>query len=142
MQIFFLLGALFLSQAVNADVSLGDAADGLYQPVAGLTMLMQWACYVIGGALCIGAIMQFRIHFQSPKLTPLFTPVLMLLTGLAIVLLPYVSTLGGDSWNAESQDERTLSTYKTYIQDSQNPDQNQSGGHWSTQPQYQTAPSQ
>jgi hypothetical protein len=120
---------LFLPTVVLADTSVSDAANNLYQPISTLTMLMHWASYVVGASLCIGSIMQFRIHLQSPKLTPLFTPVFMLLLGIGLVLLPYFSSMPDASWNAEKQEPPA--TYNPNAAD----EDGTSEGHWSTRPQ-------
>ena len=98
-----LLGYVGQSLAIN---TLGQAADGLFGPVSVITMLMELACYIIGTSFCIGAIMQYRIHRQNPKLTPLMTPVIMLVVGVLLILVPYFSLLPGDSFSASEQEKR------------------------------------
>jgi hypothetical protein len=97
------LGWVGQSLAIN---TLGQAADGLFGPVSVVTMLMELACYIIGTSFCIGAIMQYRIHRQNPKLTPLMTPVIMLVVGVLLILMPYFSVLPGDSFSASEQEKR------------------------------------
>ena len=126
-----------LSTTLFAANTIGDAAGNLYAPVSALTMLMEWACYVVGAALLIGAVMQFRIHFQNPKLTPLFTPILMTLIGIGLILLPYFSLLPGNSWSADAQDSQERSRYQEAQQELYQEQQGgSSGGHWSQNPRY------
>ncbi len=121
---------MLLSVFVWADPSIGDASNNLYEPVSVLTMAMSWACYVIGAALCIGAIAQFRIHLQSPKLTPLMTPIVMVICGVILILLPYFSLLPGDSWSAYEQSTPNVPY-------SAGTTEREGDGHWTDRPQYQ-----
>ena len=97
---------VFLSAGIALSIDLGDVADGVYQPVKFVTVLMRYACYAVGFALCMGAISQFRLHRINPKLTPLLTPVFLLILGLAALFFPYLSTMFGNSWSAEDQSAR------------------------------------
>lgn len=98
------LGLIAVSTAAVA-ASLKTAADGIYAPVAFLTVLMHYASYAVGGLLLIGAILQYRIHKQNPKLTPLMTPVIMVIIGVCAIFLPFFANVFGNSWSAENQDK-------------------------------------
>ena len=117
---------------VLGDTSLGEVADNLQAPVSVVFMLIEWACYVVGVALIIGAAMQYRIHRQNPKLTPLFTPVMMLLVGITIVLIPHFSMLPEESWSPK------LPANKVASPNAAMPSQNDNGGggHWGSDPRY------
>ncbi len=92
--------------ACTAD--LAEMAEGLYVPLKFVTVMFRYACYATGFALCMGAIAQYRLHRQNPKLTPLLTPVILLFLGVVLIFLPYFSTMFGNSWSAEDQDARGL----------------------------------
>jgi len=96
--------ALVLVLAGSAFASdLGTAADAIFVPVAFLTVMMRYAAYATGIALVLGSFMQFRTHIENPKVIPLLTPIFMLLTGVVLILLPYLSVMPGNSWSAEVQ---------------------------------------
>ncbi len=83
--------------------SIGDAADSLMTPVAIMTKLALLACYIIGIALLLASIAQYRIHRQSPKLVPLTTPITLLVLGLVAIGIPYATNIFGESYSAEQQ---------------------------------------
>ncbi|MAZ43859.1 MAG: hypothetical protein CMF48_01590 [Legionellales bacterium] len=97
--------SLALASTVVAAATLKSAADGIYAPVAFLTVLMHYASYAVGGLLLIGAILQYRIHRQNPKLTPLMTPVVMVIIGICAIFLPFFANVFGNSWSAENQNK-------------------------------------
>lgn len=141
--------ALFLvCPALAYAQSLGDSAQDLYNgPVSILALMLVWICYVVGAAFCIGAFMQLRIHFQNPKVVPLLTPVVMIIAGLALILLPYFSEL--DSNTASPVVQNAKGPYRPAIPhfSAENPGVQQSGeatyqvepsngGHWADDPRY------
>lgn len=121
-----------LSSTLAWGGSLGDVADNLYEPVAVVNMMIEWACYVVGIALMIGSILQYRIHRQNPKLTPLFTPILMLLIGIVIVLIPHFSVLPKESWSPKLPENNGNASAPRSL----NEPLGDSGSHWSSDPRY------
>ena len=85
-------------------VTLGEASDNLFGPLAVITKLVVLVCYAVGVAFCIGALMQYRQHRRNPKLVPLTTPVLLIILGGMALLLPYFSTDIINSWSATVQE--------------------------------------
>lgn len=80
--------------------SLEQASQNLMGPTEILTKLVVVACYIVGVALIIFALAQYRQHRQSPKLVPLSTPIILLILGIVAVLIPYISVLSGQSFSA------------------------------------------
>lgn len=103
--VWVLLGTLICTTAYARINTIGQASDGLFDPMVFATMLMRFACYVTGASLILGSIMQYRVHLQNPKLTPLFTPILLLFLGIVTIFIPYLTTMFGNSWSAEQQVE-------------------------------------
>ncbi|MGE3320077.1 MAG: hypothetical protein AB7I18_12360 [Candidatus Berkiella sp.] len=103
--LLLLLTMPLIAEAVStgSSSSIGDAADSLMTPVAIMTKLSLLACYIIGIALILASIAQYKIHRQSPKLVPLTTPITLLLLGLTAVGIPYATNLFGESYSAEQQ---------------------------------------
>lgn len=86
-----------------ADISLGEASTNLMTPVTFVTKLALLSCYIIGIALILASIAQYKIHRQSPKLVPLTTPITLLILGLTAIGIPYATNMFGDSYSAEQQ---------------------------------------
>ncbi len=106
---------LMLPFAVQASgggshASLGEAADNLMTPVSFMTKLALLACYIIGIALLLAAIAQYKIHRQSPKLVPLTTPITLLVIGLTALGIPYATYMFGDTFSAEEQNPTSQSS--------------------------------
>lgn len=101
---FIGLGVSLISTAAFG-VDVDDIAGGLETPVVILTKVLLFACYVVGAILILGALAQYRNHRQSPKLVPLTTPILLLVLGVVLLLVPYFSTLG-DSTSAVEQQKK------------------------------------
>lgn len=86
-----------------ADISIGEASTNLMTPVSFVTKLALLSCYIIGIALVLASIAQYKIHRQSPKLVPLTTPITLLILGLTAIGIPYATNMFGDSYSAEQQ---------------------------------------
>jgi len=82
--------------------SIGDVAETLMGPTEIMTKLILVACYIIGIALLLVAMAQYKIHLQSPKLVPLTTPIALVILGVVALLIPYV-TNKFETGNAEKQ---------------------------------------
>jgi hypothetical protein len=103
----WIMGLTWLSISQCAwSASLKDVSQNLMGPTEVLTKLFILACYLIGAALIFASFAQYKIHRQSPKLVPLTTPIWLFLLGLILVLLPYLSKVMGNSFNAEEQAKR------------------------------------
>lgn len=93
-------------EVVWAHASIGEAASNIFKPTELLTKLLLAASYMLGAILIFMSIAQYKIHRQSPKLTPLTIPVLLLLMGVVCVLIPYTSKIFGNSFSAVEQSKR------------------------------------
>lgn len=147
---------LIFSPFLNASTA-GDVSDSLFGPTLIATRLAIFACYIIGVGLILAAGVQYKQHRQSPKLVPLTTPILLLLIGLGLVGLPYISTISQNTFSAIEQDKRDnpyadpqkgrLPLPPLHGQDGRNPysregDEtsnsryNPDKSHWSNDPEY------
>jgi hypothetical protein len=95
----------FISPVVFG-ASAGDMSENLFEPTVIATRLAIFACYILGVGLILAAGVQYKQHRQSPKLTPLSTPILLLIIGIALVALPYFSTATTNSYSAIEQEKR------------------------------------
>jgi hypothetical protein len=119
------LTLLMLVSMTAAAASLKSASEGIYRPVEFLTNMMHYASYAVGGLMIMGAVMQYRIHLQNPKLTPLMTPIIMVIIGICLLFLPFFANVFGNSWSANNQDE---TGNKGEVKRIQSPDK----PHWSS----------
>ena len=87
---------LSLSQSVyafNQDPTLGQAAQNMLQPVGIMAEGVQKLCYIIGGTLILGAGIQYKNYRDNPSAVRLSTPVVLLLLGIGLILVPIISNL-------------------------------------------------
>ncbi len=73
-------------------VSLGELAGNILIPTTGLGNLVVLASYVAGVGLILGAILQYRAHRENPQQIRLSTPVALLILGLALIIIPWLSS--------------------------------------------------
>lgn len=97
----------------KSSASIGDAAESLTDVTAIVTKLVHIACYIVGTALILGSVAQYKNHKQNPKLVPLTTPITLLILGVLGVMIPYGTKIFGESYSAEerakaSQDNRLM----------------------------------
>ena len=95
--------ATILYSIPSAALTIGDAAENLMGPTEVITKFVLFACYVVGIALCLAAIAQYKIHRQSPKLVPLTTPILLVLIGIILIFIPIISNKVGQTGSAVEQ---------------------------------------
>ncbi|MGD9108389.1 MAG: hypothetical protein PVI75_04380 [Gammaproteobacteria bacterium] len=89
--VFFILIALFCPTMVWAQTGLGSMAESMVQ--GPLTIIMQFiddACYVAGIILILVGFNKYLRYRQNPQETPISTPIVYFLLGVAIILLPFV----------------------------------------------------
>src|SRR5438477_9236985 len=102
-----IIGLILISFSAYAarDVSVGGVAENLLGPTELITKLALLACYIVGAALVMVALAQYKIHRQSPKLVPLSTPITLLILGVIALLIPYGSNMFGESGSAVEQNK-------------------------------------
>jgi len=81
-------------------VSLGQAAENFMEPVSIFTSGLHVICYIIGGTLILGAGLQYRNYRNNPTAIRLSTPIVLLLLGIALILLPLLASLSPASMAA------------------------------------------
>ncbi len=107
---FFMNGLIItvlfaLSEYANAAVdqpSLGEAAENMLGPLGLLTEGFYKICYVIGATLLLGAGLQYKNYRNNPSAVRLSTPIVLLLLGIALILLPLIGMLSPASQAANS----------------------------------------
>ncbi|HRE30899.1 MAG TPA: hypothetical protein PLD88_02895 [Candidatus Berkiella sp.] len=105
--LWLLLLLPFSLYAGGEHASIGEAAENLMAPVSFMTKLALLACFIIGVALLLGALAQYKIHRQSPKLVPLTTPITLFVLGLISIGIPFATNMFGESFSSEQQSSST-----------------------------------
>lgn len=84
------LGIIAFAQKVYADVSLGEASENIIGVLSSFQELAFKACYILGSALLLGALIQYRQHRNNPTEVRLSQPVFLLILGLVVILIPFL----------------------------------------------------
>ena len=85
--------------------------------------LMLFAAFVIGIALALFSIIQFKMHLQNPKFIPLINPIFYLVLGLILILLPFLDDIFGEESTGRKsrffskKSEQTVAHYYRSIDD-------------------------
>lgn len=86
---FYVLGI----SDVMADQSLGEISSGLMEPVSVLTRTVYNICYVLGGTLLLGALIQYKTYRDNPSHMPISRPIFLAILGLVILSIPFIGHL-------------------------------------------------
>lgn len=87
------LMALGIAWSIGARAAdLGTVSQDLLAPTALVTQVLVYVCYIVAAIFFFMAMAQYKVHRESPKLVPLSTPIMFVLFGLILGLLPYVSS--------------------------------------------------
>lgn len=71
----------------------GDLAEEALGPLSALAHFIQAICTIAGIGLFFGSFLQFSVHRKNPAEVRLGRPIIMLLSGLALLLLGFLSYL-------------------------------------------------
>ncbi|OGT34943.1 MAG: hypothetical protein A3F11_06225 [Gammaproteobacteria bacterium RIFCSPHIGHO2_12_FULL_37_14] len=81
------------STSHNHELGAGRVAETLLEPIGVLSDLISTVCFVIGGAFLFASLIKYIEHRRSPLMVPISTVVYLLIIGLILVLLPFISLL-------------------------------------------------
>jgi len=73
-------------------VHIGDVSKNILGLASGITDVIFKLCYVIGIALFVGSLMQFKEHRDRPANVRISQPLMMLVFGFAIIMLPILAS--------------------------------------------------
>ncbi|OGT37908.1 MAG: hypothetical protein A3F12_07240 [Gammaproteobacteria bacterium RIFCSPHIGHO2_12_FULL_38_14] len=84
------------NKAVQADstvqsLGLGRVMQNMLDPLSVLSDFIQTACFVIGGSFIFASFIKYIEHRRNPLMVPISTVVLLLIMGIVLVLLPFLS---------------------------------------------------
>lgn len=93
-----LVSLLIGSFALAAQISgLGSVAAQVTSNVGNIARLVTAASYVAGMAFAVGAIVKFKAHKDNPTQIPIGTPIALLFVGAALIFIPTVFKVSGQT---------------------------------------------
>lgn len=90
MKRIFTLGIIFFADLAYASQNIGVIANQLTSPVDFLTTIIYKICYLIGFVLVVSSFFQYRRYRNNPTEVRLSQPVMLLILGICIGLLPLI----------------------------------------------------
>lgn len=88
------VGAVAFAQA---SMGVGAVATKVTSNVAAIAKLITAASYVAGMAFVVGAIVKFKAHKDNPTQIPIGTPIALLFVGAALIFVPTVFRVSGQT---------------------------------------------
>jgi hypothetical protein len=85
----------FVPLVVWADQGFGGVAENLLEPVGLASDFLGSACLILGGSFLFASIIKYVEHRRSPLMVPISTVIFLLVAGLVLILLPFLSALLG-----------------------------------------------
>lgn len=79
------------AMALSHGAGLGKVATNLMEPVSFFSDFIQTGCLLIGGCFIFASIIKYFEHRRSPLMVPMSTVVFLIIAGIILVLLPFVS---------------------------------------------------
>lgn len=91
--LFFCADHCFANSVTNID----GLATNLANAFSGISKIVMGIAYVGGIGLVMAAIFKFKAHKDNPAQIPLGTPMVMLIVGAALIYMPTILKVVGDS---------------------------------------------
>src|SRR3990167_1222707 len=88
--------------ALAAISGVGSVAAQVTSNVGNIARLVTAASYVAGMAFAVGAIVKFKAHKDNPTQIPIGTPIALLFVGAALIFIPTVFKVGGQTLFGQS----------------------------------------
>lgn len=84
--------------AALAEISgVGSVAAQVTTNIGAIAKLVTAASYVAGMAFAVGAIVKFKAHKDNPTQIPIGTPIALLFVGAALIFIPTVFKVSGET---------------------------------------------
>lgn len=93
--LFFIVSSSFVYADTN--MTIGNVASTITQSFKNLAKLITAGSYLAGLAFSIGAIMKFKQHKDNPTQIPVGTPIAMLFIASALLFLPSLLDVTGNT---------------------------------------------
>lgn len=95
--IFFILLALPFHDLLAESQSVTTVAKSITIQATAIASLLHVTAYVSGVGFTLAGILQFKTHKENPQQTPLSKPVVMIVVAAALLFLPTVLDIAGNS---------------------------------------------
>jgi intracellular multiplication protein IcmD len=95
--------------AQSTSMGVGAVAAKVTSNVANIARLITAASYVAGMAFVVGAIVKFKAHKDNPTQIPIGTPIALLFVGAALIFIPTVFRVSGQTMFGASGQVSTVS---------------------------------
>lgn len=76
---------------------IGKVANTMMDPVTLFSDMVYTGCLVIGASFLFAAIVKYVEHKRSPLMVPMSTVVFLVIAGLLLLLLPFLSLIDGNA---------------------------------------------
>ncbi|TAK77067.1 MAG: hypothetical protein EPO11_03195 [Gammaproteobacteria bacterium] len=80
---------------VWADGGVGQVAQNAIEPVSVFASFIQTACIIVGASFLFTCLIKYIEHRRSPLMVPLSRVIFLLVAGVILILLPFISMLAG-----------------------------------------------
>lgn len=107
------IGTVALAQAGNIS-GVGSVAAKARSNLEQLARLLTAASYVAGMAFAIGAIVKFKAHKDNPTQIPIGQPIALLFVGAALIFIPTIFKVSGQTLFGGSGVQATVSGVKSF----------------------------
>lgn len=91
LQVLIVIASCFALTALGGAASLGGVAQNVMGPVSGLSKIVNAICYVAGTGFLLGGVLQYRYHRENPQQVRISTPIVLVILGLIIIGIPFIS---------------------------------------------------
>ena len=95
-------------------VTLGDVASHLTGTFGKLAKLITATAYIGGIGFAVGSIMKFKAHKDNPGQTPIGQPVGLLVVAMALLFLPTLLGITGNSIFGTTAQQSTISGVSSF----------------------------
>ena len=83
--------------AASTSMGIGGVAAKVTTNVGNIAKLITAASYVAGMGFVVGAIVKFKAHKDNPTQIPIGTPIALLFVGAALIFVPTVFRVSGQT---------------------------------------------
>src|SRR5437773_1837355 len=76
-----------------SSVGMSAVALNLMEPITLFGDFIQTACFIIGASFLFASLIKYFEHRRSPTMVPIGTVIFLLISGIILILLPFLSLL-------------------------------------------------
>lgn len=95
--------------AADASMGIGGVAAKVTTNVGNIARLITAGSYVAGMAFVVGSIVKFKAHKENPTQIPIGTPIALLFVGAALIFVPTVFRVSGQTLFGASSEVSSIS---------------------------------